>query len=548
MKRGISLVVMLVTIAVILIITSVTVVTGNNIFNNTKKVKFASEISYVEEIVNTYRLNNNGKYPTSTKLIYIDSTKIKANDLNEQFKDESIAEDKSILLYKIDFSMLNPHELTYTDINSDSGDNIYCISPTTGRVYFVQGVKIAGKKYYTLTDDLKKSINYVEDNNVNDGIIFLDDYKGNLKIKIPEKYAEINITSSNGEITVKQDSINEYKMYNVSYTNESIITVSYEKDGKSKELKYNVSEVSKDKPEFNISEIKTMVNSKTGKEEKYVKLENVPNNVKIIKYANQAVPENKLRDYFKTGGIEIKKDDVIMIPNNSLYNITVYIEDKYGNYNYKKINNADFDSYIKTNLVLQVDGIENTRNGHSDNTNIWYDLSGNGNNLTLENISWTKDSAVFNQSLAYIDNTVENITVEMVVKEDTSKNGPIYIGQFGSNKHIMAFFDNNCIQFSHNVPFYQLTNNYVRNSISAIYKSTSDVIDKCYINSKAGVITSSNESWIVNFAHYIQIGKYTSENNCRFAGEICAIRIYNRALTEEEIKHNYEVDRIRFGL
>ena len=548
MKRGISLVVMLVTIAVILIITSVTVVTGNNIFNNTKKVKFASEISYVEEIVNTYRLNNNGKYPTSTKLIYIDSTKIKANDLNEQFKDESIAEDKSILLYKIDFSMLNPHELTYTDINSDSGDNIYCISPTTGRVYFVQGVKIAGKKYYTLTDDLKKSINYVEDNNVNDGIIFLDDYKGNLKIKIPEKYAEINITSSNGEITVKQDSINEYKMYNVSYTNESIITVSYEKDGKSKELKYNVSEVSKDKPEFNISEIKTMVNSKTGKEEKYVKLENVPNNVKIIKYANQAVPENKLRDYFKTGGIEIKKDDVIMIPNNSLYNITVYIEDKYGNYNYKKINNADFDSYIKTNLVLQVDGIENTRNGHSDNTNIWYDLSGNGNNLTLENISWTKDSAVFNQSLAYIDNTVENITVEMVVKEDTSKNGPIYIGQFGSNKHIMAYFDNNRIQFSYNVPFYQLTNNYVRNSISAIYKSTSDVIDKCYINSKAGVITSSNESWIVNFAHYIQIGKYTSENNCRFAGEICAIRIYNRALTEEEIKHNYEVDRIRFGL
>ena len=93
MKRGISLVVMLVTIAVILIITSVTVVTGNNIFNNTKKVKYASEISYVEEIVNTYRLNNNGKYPTSTKLIYIDSTKIKAIDLNEQFKDESIAED-----------------------------------------------------------------------------------------------------------------------------------------------------------------------------------------------------------------------------------------------------------------------------------------------------------------------------------------------------------------------------------------------------------------------------------------------------------------------
>ena len=325
MKRGISLVVMLVTIAVILMITSVTVVTGNNIYNNTKKVKFASEISYVEEIVNTYRLNNNGNFPSS-KMIYIDSSRIKSIDLNEQFNNENISDDDDTLaLYKIDFSMLNPHELMYTDINNDSGDNVYCISPTTGRVYFVQGFKIGRKTYYTLTDDLKKSINYVEDNNVNDGIIFLDDYKGNLKIKIPDEYTDINITSSNGELTVTQDSITEYKIYNVSYTTGSLITVSYKKDNVLKELKYNVSEVSNNKPDFNISEIKIMVNSKTGKEEKYVTLENVPNNVKVIKYANQILNESKVRDYFKTSGIEISKDDVITIPNSSLYNIILKI-------------------------------------------------------------------------------------------------------------------------------------------------------------------------------------------------------------------------------
>ena len=547
MKKGISLVIMLVTIAVILILTTVTVVTGSNIYNNTKKVKFASEISYVEEIVNTYRLNNIGRYPSSNT-IYIDCSRIKSIDLNEQFNNENILTDDTLALYKIDFSMLNPHELMYTDINSDSGDNVYCISPTTGRVYFLQGVKIGRKTYYTLTDDLKKSINYVEDNNVNDGIIFLDDYKGNLKIKIPDEYTDINITSSNGEITVTQDSITEYKIYNVSYTTGSLITVSYKKDNVLKELKYNVSEVSSNKPEFNISEIKTMINSKTGKEEKYVTLENVPNNVKVIKYANQIVPENKVRDYFKTSGIEISKDDVITIPDNSLYNITVYIEDDFANYNYKIISNANVDSYIKSNLVLQVDGIENILNGHSDNTNIWYDLSGNGNNLTLENISWTEDSAVFNQSLAYTDNTVENITVEMVVKEDSSKNGAIYIGWLGNNNHIMAYFDNNCIQLSSDVQCYQLTNNYTRNSISAIYKSTSAVIDKCYINSKLGVTTSRSGGWSQSAPHYIQIGRYGNNGGWRFAGEICAIRIYNRALTEEEIKHNYEIDKVRFGL
>ena len=209
---------------------------------------------------------------------------------------------------------------------------------------------------------------------------------------------------------------------------------------------------------------------------------------------------------------------------------------------------SDANNYIKNGLVLHLDGMQNTRKGHSVSTTVWEDLSGNGNDLTLENISWTGDSAVFNQSLAYTDNTVENITVEMVVKENTSKSGPIFIGKFGNNNHIMAYFDNNRMQFSHQVPFYQLSNNYTRNSISAIYKSTTDVIDKCYFNSKQGVITSNNDSWTQSAPHYIQIGKYASTNSWRFAGEICAIRIYNRALTEEEIKHNYNIDKERFNL
>ena len=113
---------------------------------------------------------------------------------------------------------------------------------------------------------------------------------------------------------------------------------------------------------------------------------------------------------------------------------------------------------------------------------------------------------------------------------------------------MMAYYDNNCIQLSSGVQFYQLTNNYTRNSISAIYKSTSAAIDKCYINSKLGVITSTSDGWSQSAPHYIHIGRYANDGGWRFAGEICAIRIYNRALTEEEIKHNYEIDKIRFGL
>ena len=44
----------------------------------------------------------------------------------------------------------------------------------------------------------------------------------------------------------------------------------------------------------------------------------------------------------------------------------------------------------------------------------------------------------------------------------------------------------------------------------------------------------------------VTIGKtYSNEYIC---GYIYCVRIYNRALSEEEIKHNYEIDKERFGI
>ena len=45
-------------------------------------------------------------------------------------------------------------------------------------------------------------------------------------------------------------------------------------------------------------------------------------------------------------------------------------------------------------------------------------------------------------------------------------------------------------------------------------------------------------------------GMDTSEptKDTRFDGEIMSIRIYNRALSEEEVRQNYRVDKIRFKI
>ena len=37
-------------------------------------------------------------------------------------------------------------------------------------------------------------------------------------------------------------------------------------------------------------------------------------------------------------------------------------------------------------------------------------------------------------------------------------------------------------------------------------------------------------------------------NGWRLKGKIYSIRVYNRALTQDEINHNYMVDKVRFGI
>lgn len=204
MKKGFSLVTLLVTIFVIIILTSTLVISANSIYNSNKKVKFASEISYIKELVSNYILNNNGKLPSSSEVL-ISIENISKDDLNKQFENENISSE-NIILNKIDMSMINPGTLQYGNGTEEKSDDIYCISKKTGRIYYARGCKIGSKTYYTLTDELKKAIKYTESNNINDGIIF---YDGNLEsgikeidVKIPESYLDIEITSSDASLNI----------------------------------------------------------------------------------------------------------------------------------------------------------------------------------------------------------------------------------------------------------------------------------------------------------------------------------------------------------
>ena len=451
-------------------------------------------------------------------------------------------------------SMINPGTLQYGNGTEEKSDDIYCISKKTGRIYYARGCKIGSKTYYTLTDELKKTIKYTESNNINDGIIFCD---GNLEsgikeidVKIPESYLDIEITSSDASFEYSLEKESRYNIYKTKSKENSTITVKYKVNGDSekKELKYNVEGVDNSGLTFSLSDVKKGINSSTQKEEKYVTIENISkedSKIKIKKYANIYVNEEEAKNYFKNNGIEVK-DNIVNIDNSLAGNITVYIEDKSGNYHIEYIinNNTTMD-YVNNGMILLLDGIKNTRNGHSTSTSIWEDLSGNNNDLTLENVTINSNNMYFNgnDSKMYSEKALDVVSVEIVLELE-EKNGYVYIASFGSNSKSMAWspVEDKGFSLGHMKKRYFVENLYRKNSISVQYNP-----DLMYLNSEKLTNNLASESWGSPSSYPIAFGFY-GNNNYRLKGKIYSIRIYNRALTQDEINHNYIVDKARFGI
>ena len=151
-KSGISLMILMITVAVMIILASTTIVSYNNIVEDTLKRDFASEIYSVQKLVEQYHFINN-EYPINEECI-LDMDNIDSKYMYE-FEKETI-EDGNIVFYVIDLNKCDVQEIKRGK-NKTSGD-VYVVSNKTGIVYYIDGVVIDDMKYYTLTDDLRNEI------------------------------------------------------------------------------------------------------------------------------------------------------------------------------------------------------------------------------------------------------------------------------------------------------------------------------------------------------------------------------------------------------
>ncbi len=150
------------------------------------------------------------------------------------------------------------------------------------------------------------------------------------------------------------------------------------------------------------------------------------------------------------------------------------------------------------------------------------------------------------------------MTVEIIFKKTTSSCGNIIsFNHVVNEKSYMDLWttltsDSRGYQvyytYKHNVADYSYTlgwGSYPLGSIVKISYSKNENVYKTYVNGKE--VDSKTLNNLTGFdINSFKIG--AAENGYNFTGHVYSVRVYNRALTANEINNNNIVDKYRFGI
>ena len=239
---------------------------------------------------------------------------------------------------------------------------------------------------------------------------------------------------------------------------------------------------------------------------------------------------------------------------------------KYKNGTFASMRFNKGNAYVQDSLITYLDAVNNTGYGHSDETQIWKDLTNHGNDATLyNNPIWSNNSIIFDGETNFgrIEKTANlsyesGITIEARLKllsaeifNDENEIpflgnwnqaglGLLYIedGTFASN-----FYTSNGLKSLNNDETNNL-NEYI--TIAMTHNGTKATL---YINGVQKAVLN-NTNAITPSEAPIGIGgnpQVTSQIMDIYAHtEFQNVLIYNRALTSEEIENNYKTDLSRY--
>lgn len=233
----------------------------------------------------------------------------------------------------------------------------------------------------------------------------------------------------------------------------------------------------------------------------------------------------------------------------------------------------DTDAYIKDGLILHYDAINNTGAGHSNNTTTWKDLSGSGNDGKLYNIGGTSTSGWESDGLVLdgIDDYVEIDPSKLTNLQQGTVCVDFEIYDWNSSQlYDTVFVKGNELDWVHNhiqISEYSSTATKFSTTISDNTNSTAGSLTvPAVIYEHKQIVLEWDGTQVRNFNNgelYQTISStiypaddstecYLGRNygsSARYLnGKIKSLKIYNRFLSAEEIKQNYEIDKQRYQI
>lgn len=205
--------------------------------------------------------------------------------------------------------------------------------------------------------------------------------------------------------------------------------------------------------------------------------------------------------------------------------------------------------YVQNGLVAMWDGVE-----RGDDPLVWSDISGNGWDLAVTSGSeWLANalscSSYQQFGIASMPNrlipaaSVEH--VEITCYATARQINPLIFYNGGSwlkgGKNIVITASRTGVETSQEKCHTACVLNTGLFRISATW-------EKLYIDGERVTDTTfTRDTWSGGSESFALFGR-SSDTNYAVAGRVYCVRVYNRELTDDEIRHNCEIDRIRFNL
>jgi hypothetical protein len=194
--------------------------------------------------------------------------------------------------------------------------------------------------------------------------------------------------------------------------------------------------------------------------------------------------------------------------------------------------------YVHDSMLLWLDGVENTRNGHDASATKWEDLSGNARDYTYHASSVIADK--YCQPNGGMTTSVnleitEGCTIEVVVRIQANGVSQMITAQGGQSRFTTWVGSGGNFVFGAGGASKYCVPPKAINTFNSSH----------YVNGAPAEFTASSGSW--SNVYRTRLFAYSSNTNRPCVSDIYALRVYSRELTAAEVRHNFEIDKLRFG-